>query len=135
MLAPAVFGIHNNGLNLAVDLVILFLVVIWLALIFWTWADARRRIADPMLVGCGAVPATGQRRPRRRRENPVESTVSGARRPERPAEATVSGGRRAESPAETTVAGGRRESASENTFVSAPNRGERAAPASAATGF
>jgi hypothetical protein len=51
----AVFGIHNNGLNLAAELVILFLVVIWLALIYWTWADARRRIADPMLVGCATV--------------------------------------------------------------------------------
>jgi hypothetical protein len=55
MLPTAVFGIHNNGINLAVELVILFLVVIWLALIFWTWADARRRIADPMLVGCATV--------------------------------------------------------------------------------
>jgi Double zinc ribbon len=52
MLAPGVFGIHNNGLNLAVELVILFLVVIWLALVYWTFADARRRIGDPMLVGC-----------------------------------------------------------------------------------
>jgi Double zinc ribbon len=51
----AVFGIHSNGLNLAVELVILFLVVIWLALIYWTWADARRRIGDPMLVGCATV--------------------------------------------------------------------------------
>src|SRR5947209_13780308 len=211
MLPIAVFGIHNNGLNLGVELVILFLVVIWLALIFWTWADARRRIADPMLVGCaivasffpyvgtivymivrppeylddvrerelemqaaearlaelgyhlcphcdyeverdylrcphcmrklkdpcpscgkpldpawkvcpyceaevGAVPVAGQRRPRRRRESPVEATVAGTRR---------------DSPAETTVAGSRRESASENTFVSAPSRGERATPAPA----
>jgi hypothetical protein len=52
MTLPAVFGIHNSGLNLAAELVILFLFVIWLALIFWTWSDARRRIADPMLVGC-----------------------------------------------------------------------------------
>ncbi len=55
MLTPAVFGIHNSGLNLAVDLLILFLVVIWLALIYWTFADARRRIADPMLVGCAGI--------------------------------------------------------------------------------
>ena len=45
MLPLALFGIHNSALNLAVELVILFLVVIWLALIFWTYADARRRIA------------------------------------------------------------------------------------------
>ena len=51
----AVFGIHSSALNLAVELVILFLVVIWLALIFWTYADARRRIADPLLVGCATI--------------------------------------------------------------------------------
>jgi hypothetical protein len=52
-MAPlAVFGITNDGLNLAVNLLLLFLVVLWLALVFWTHADAKRRIADPMLVGC-----------------------------------------------------------------------------------
>jgi double zinc ribbon protein len=50
--AVAVFGIDNDGLNLAVNLLILVLIVIWLALIYWTFADARRRIADPLLVGC-----------------------------------------------------------------------------------
>jgi hypothetical protein len=30
-------------------------VVIWLALIYWTYSDARRRIADPMLVGCATL--------------------------------------------------------------------------------
>ena len=51
MLTYGIFGIHSNALNLAVELVIFFLVVIWLALIWWTYADARRRIADPVLVG------------------------------------------------------------------------------------
>jgi RNA polymerase subunit RPABC4/transcription elongation factor Spt4 len=55
MLAPAVFGISNSGVNLAIDLIILFLVVIWLALVYWTYADARRRIADPMLIGCATA--------------------------------------------------------------------------------
>jgi hypothetical protein len=55
MLSVGVFGIKSSGLNLAVELVILFLVVIWLDLIYWTYADARRRIADPMLVGCAAA--------------------------------------------------------------------------------
>jgi hypothetical protein len=55
MVAPAIFGITNDGLNLAVKLLLLFLVAIWLALVFWTYADARRRIADPMLVTCAAV--------------------------------------------------------------------------------
>ncbi|HEU0023265.1 MAG TPA: zinc ribbon domain-containing protein [Thermoleophilaceae bacterium] len=55
MVVLAVFGIENDGLNLAVNLLLLFLVVIWLALVYWTWADARRRIADPMLVGCATA--------------------------------------------------------------------------------
>ena len=41
----AVFGIHSSALNLAVELVILFLVVIWLALIFWTYLA---RLIKPM---------------------------------------------------------------------------------------
>jgi hypothetical protein len=53
--ALAVFGIENDGLNLAVNLLILFLVVIWLALVYWTYADARRRIGDPLLVGCATA--------------------------------------------------------------------------------
>jgi hypothetical protein len=51
----AIFGIHNDALNRVVSLLILFLVVIWLALIYWTYSDARRRIADPMLVGCATL--------------------------------------------------------------------------------
>ncbi len=55
MTAFAVFGITNSTVSLVVDLVLLFLVVIWLALVYWTYADARRRIADPMLVGCATA--------------------------------------------------------------------------------
>jgi hypothetical protein len=51
----AIFGITNDGLNLAVKLLLLFLAAIWLALVFWTFADARRRIADPMLVACATA--------------------------------------------------------------------------------
>ena len=50
-----IFGIKNNTISLVVDLVILFLVVIWLALVYWTYADARRRIGDPMLIGCATA--------------------------------------------------------------------------------
>jgi hypothetical protein len=50
----ALFGITNSGLNLFVNLVILFLVVVWIALIAWTYLDARRRIEDPVLVTCAA---------------------------------------------------------------------------------
>jgi hypothetical protein len=55
MTAFGVFGITNSTVNLVVDLLILFLVVIWLALVYWTYSDARRRIADPMLVGCATA--------------------------------------------------------------------------------
>jgi len=51
----AAFGITNDTLSLLVNLLILFLVVIWLALVYWTYADARRRIADPMLIGCATA--------------------------------------------------------------------------------
>jgi hypothetical protein len=44
-------------LNLAVNLLLLFLVVLWLALVYWTHADAKRRIADPMLVTCATAAA------------------------------------------------------------------------------
>ena len=54
-MAFAVFGIKSSGLNLAVNLLILFLVIIWLALVYWTFADARRRIADPLLVACATA--------------------------------------------------------------------------------
>jgi hypothetical protein len=51
----AYFGIESSGLNLAVDLLILFVAVFYLSLIYWTYADARRRIVDPMLIGCATA--------------------------------------------------------------------------------
>jgi hypothetical protein len=45
----ALFG-TDGGLGLAVNLVVLFLIVVYLALIYWTYLDARRRIEDPVLV-------------------------------------------------------------------------------------
>ncbi|HEX5310150.1 MAG TPA: zinc ribbon domain-containing protein [Solirubrobacteraceae bacterium] len=39
-------------MSLAIDLLILFLVVLYGSLVYWTYADARRRIADPMLIAC-----------------------------------------------------------------------------------
>ena len=53
--ALAVFGIENDGLNTAASLLLLVLVVIYLALIYWTFADARRRIDDQMLVFCATL--------------------------------------------------------------------------------
>lgn len=51
----AIFGISNNGLNLAVSLFALMLVVVWLALIVYTYLDARRRISDSVLVACATA--------------------------------------------------------------------------------
>ena len=51
----AYFGIESSGLSLAVDLVILFVAVTYFSLIYWTYADARRRIHDPMLIGCATA--------------------------------------------------------------------------------
>jgi hypothetical protein len=55
MLPLGYFGIESSGLNLVVDLLILFVVVLYLSLIYWTYSDARRRILDPMLVGCATA--------------------------------------------------------------------------------
>ena len=54
-MALAIFGITNSGLNLAATLVLLLLIVLWLALIVYTFLDARRRIADPFLVACATI--------------------------------------------------------------------------------
>jgi hypothetical protein len=54
-MALAIFGISNDGLNLAATLFILMIVVVWLALIVYTYLDARRRISDPFLVACATI--------------------------------------------------------------------------------
>src|SRR3954452_4849746 len=51
----ALFGIENDGLNLAVNLLVFFLVVIWVALVYWTYSDATRRLDDALLIGCATV--------------------------------------------------------------------------------
>jgi hypothetical protein len=51
----AIFGITSSGLNLVVNLIILFLVATWLALIWWTYADARRRMDDSVLITCATL--------------------------------------------------------------------------------
>ena len=51
----AVFGIESDLFSLVVNLVLLFLVVLWVALIWFTYADARRRISDPILVWCATA--------------------------------------------------------------------------------
>jgi hypothetical protein len=54
-MATAIFGISNDGLNLVVNLLVLMLVVVWLALIVYTYLDAKRRLSDPFLVGCATL--------------------------------------------------------------------------------
>jgi hypothetical protein len=55
MLPLAYFGIESNAFTTAIDLLIVVAAVIYLSLIYWTYADARRRIADPMLIGCATA--------------------------------------------------------------------------------
>jgi hypothetical protein len=51
----AIFGIKNNALDTAASVALLVLGVLYLSLIFWTFADARRRIDDPLLVVCATL--------------------------------------------------------------------------------
>ena len=55
MLPLAYFGIESNAFTTAVDLLIVVGAVIYLSLVYWTYADARRRIVDPMLIGCATA--------------------------------------------------------------------------------
>ena len=47
--------IKNEALQTAANVALLVLAVLYLALIFWTFADARRRIDDPLLVVCATL--------------------------------------------------------------------------------
>jgi hypothetical protein len=51
----AIFGISGGGLSLAINLLVLFLIVTWLSLIYWTYLDARRRLEDPVLIACATA--------------------------------------------------------------------------------
>jgi hypothetical protein len=51
----AIFGIESNALNLMVTLGLLFLIAVWVALIIYTYTDAKRRISDPFLVACATA--------------------------------------------------------------------------------
>jgi Double zinc ribbon len=46
----AFFGIESTGVTVAIDLLIVFGVLLYLTLIYWTYVDARRRLEDPTLV-------------------------------------------------------------------------------------
>jgi hypothetical protein len=46
---------ENGAANTAANVALFLLAVLYLALIFWTFADARRRIDDPLLVFCATA--------------------------------------------------------------------------------
>jgi hypothetical protein len=50
----ALFGL-NGSVGVIAELLILFLIVVYLALIYWTYLDARRRIEDPVLIACATA--------------------------------------------------------------------------------
>jgi hypothetical protein len=54
-MAPAIFGIDNDGLNLVATFFVLAIVAVWLALIVYTYFDAKRRISDPFLIACATI--------------------------------------------------------------------------------
>lgn len=51
----AIFGINSSGLTLAVEVLIVFLIVLYVSLVYWTYADAKRRIVDPIMIGCATL--------------------------------------------------------------------------------
>ena len=53
----ALFGIDNSGIGVAANLLIIFLVAVWFALVFWTYSDARRRLQDSVLIGSATIAA------------------------------------------------------------------------------
>lgn len=57
MALTALFGIENEGFGIAANLLVIFLIAIWLALVFWAYNDAKRRVDDPVLIGAAAFAA------------------------------------------------------------------------------
>lgn len=53
----ALFGIDNSGIGVAANLLVIFLIAVWFALVFWTYADARRRLTDSVLIGSATLAA------------------------------------------------------------------------------
>src|SRR5262245_50042466 len=53
----AIFGISSSGLSIAVNLLVLFLVIVYFALVYWTYLDAKRRLEDPVLIACATAAA------------------------------------------------------------------------------
>jgi hypothetical protein len=53
----AIFGIDNDGVGVFANLLVIFLIAIWFALVFWTYSDARRRLEDSVLIGSATLAA------------------------------------------------------------------------------
>jgi hypothetical protein len=51
----AIFGIDGGAIDLVIQLLVLFLIVTYVALIYWTYMDAKRRIEDPVLIACATA--------------------------------------------------------------------------------
>lgn len=49
-----IFG-FSGGIGLFLSFFVLFLIVTYFALIYWTYLDARRRIEDPVLITCSVA--------------------------------------------------------------------------------
>ena len=57
LMSLALFGISSSGLEIFVDLLVLFLVLVYFALIYWVYLDAKRRLEDPVLIACATAAA------------------------------------------------------------------------------
>lgn len=55
---PDLLGLEGARASLAANLLTIFLVILWLALIRWTYSDARLRFEDPGRVRLAVVAAT-----------------------------------------------------------------------------
>lgn len=57
-MAPvAIFGIENDGFGVVANLLVIFLIAVWFALVYWAFTDARRRLDDGVLIGAAAFAA------------------------------------------------------------------------------
>lgn len=52
----ALFGVDGD-IGMVMNLLVVFLVAIWFALVFWTYSDSRRRLQDPVLIGSATIAA------------------------------------------------------------------------------
>lgn len=51
----AIFGLGDGILGMFLTLAVFGLIAVWIALIVFTYNDARKRISDPFLIGCATA--------------------------------------------------------------------------------